>query len=132
MITDYEEISNGEVIKMTVDGTVKYFAVATDWYKNSANYWKKYIMAELTGEEQAKFIGNTGTLDGAVCTILADSYSSSSAPDVKIFIGSEADNWGTKESLTFSEDGKSATFTHGGATYTVTVAEDGSLNIVKG
>ena len=132
VITDYEEISNGEVIKMTVDGTVKYFAVATDWYKNSANYWKKYIMAELTGEEQAKFIGSTGTLDGAVCTILADSYSSSSAPDVKIFIGSEADNWGTKESLTFSEDGKSATFTHGGATYTVTVAEDGSLNIVKG
>ena len=128
VVTNYEEMPGGEVFKMTIGDSVRYFAVAANYAPSSSWYYENYNMVEVT-EAQANLIGKSvTTADGVVYTVLLKG--SYSAPSTLVYVGTESNNWSNNATATFSADGTSVTFTYGGVNYTATVV-DGTLTVTE-
>lgn len=128
VVSEFSEFegSNGSVLKMTVDGKVRLFAIATGSYytPDDSYYWKQYDLIEVT-EAEAAFFGKTATVDGVVYTVLPKrSYS---ACMIYVYVGTADKAYANKETATFAADG-SLTFSYGGVNYTATVT-NGVLTI---
>ena len=127
VVSEYEEMNGGEVFKMTVDGQTRYFAVCTSYGPADSWFYKVYKMLELT-EAQAKMVGQSAMVGDNVFTVIAEKAN----PTIQVYVGTTDKPFvstSTKAQATFSEDGKTITFTYGGTTYTGTVGDDGKLVI---
>lgn len=119
VVSEFEELGGGEVIKVTLDGTVRYFAYASYYDPTSSSYDNgTYFMIELTAA-QAGLVGQSATIDGVTYKFLIKGPysvdSSWSTVDPTVYIN------GTGVKATFSDDGASITFTSSGTTYTATM-----------
>lgn len=125
VLTDYEEICDGEVFKVTIEGKVRYFAMATNYAPSSRWYWEDYALFELS-EAQAAFMGKTVTVDGVCFTILGKcDYSKKCS--VLVYVGTESTPWTSNTTAAFTENG-TLTFTYNGVNYVATVT-DGVLTV---
>lgn len=119
VVSAFEELGGGEVIKVTLDGTVRYFAYASYYDPTNSSYDNStYCMVELTAA-QAGLVGQSATIGGVTYKFLIKGpYSVGSSwytVDPTVYI----DGKGVK--ATFSADGASITFTSNGTTYTATM-----------
>ena len=125
IVTVYSEMSNGEVLKMTIDGVDRYFAIATDWPPSDSWYNRGYTLIEVT-EAQAAFFGKAVMVDGKGAFIVLGSKKK-----VAVFVGASVDeSWkNTADNVTFNDDG-SLTFSYGGVNYKATVT-NGVLTVTN-
>lgn len=119
VVTTFEELDGGEVLKMLVGDTYRYFAIATGTYytPDDSYYWKEYNLIEVT-EAQAAFFGKTATVDGTMFTVLAKrSYFDCK---IYVYVGTADNLYGGNATATFADDG-SLTFSYNNVNYKATV-----------
>lgn len=126
LVTEYVELEGGEVLKMKVGETYRFFAIATNYAPSSSWYYENYQMIEVT-EAQAAIIGKSATVDGAVYTVLGKGSSWKS--EILVYVGTADKPDANSVSATLAEDG-SLTFTYGGKNYKATVT-DGVLTVTE-
>ncbi len=127
VVTVYEELDGGEVLKMLVGETYRFFAIATNYAPDSSWYGEAYQVIEVS-EIQAAIIGKTATVDGVVYTVLAKG-SSWSKSEILVYIGTADKPYANNATATLAADG-SLTFSYSGVSYKATVV-DGVLKVEK-
>lgn len=125
IISEYVEVSNGEVLKVKIGDVYRYFAVSTNYKPSSYYYTEDYKMLEVT-EAQAAFFGTAVEVkDHGTFIVLAFSGK------ISVFVGASVDEkWSnTADNVTFNDDG-SLTFSYGGVNYKATVT-NGVLTVTN-